>query len=108
MNRLALLAVLSLAACGTDSTLTIDNASSYALAEINLSPEDSTSWGADLLGSDVLLPGEALEVSGIQCGTYDIRIIDEDLDECILPSVDLCVDNAIWRISDLELAACQF
>lgn len=113
MSRLALIALVC-AACGTtdegtlDSTLTIDNESSYGFAEINLSPEDSETWGADLLGSDVLLPGEILEVSGVACGVYDIRIVDEDLDECILPAVDLCLENAVWRIDDLELAACQF
>jgi len=65
-------------------------------------------WGADLLGADILEPGDVLQTTGIECDTYDIRIIDEDGDECILDTVDLCVDDAVWSIDDLELAACQF
>ena len=116
MKRLALVSLIALAGLGAcaddssdlDSTLTIENESSYSFAEINLSPEDSVSWGADLLGADILAPGEVLEVSGVACDVYDIRVIDDEGDECILTSVDLCLDNAVWRIDDVELAACQF
>ena len=110
---LAILAAAAVAACGTEdpdtsSSLMIDNDSSYTLIEINLSPTTQVSWGADLLGNDVLEPGDVLELSGIECGSYDIRVVDEDSDECILDTVDLCLDNAVWRIDDLELAACAF
>ena len=114
MKRLAIL-TLMLAACatddgggGADSTLTIDNDSSYTLIEINLSPTTSISWGPDLLGSDVLAPGEVFEASGIACDTYDIRVVDDTNDECILDSVDLCLDNAVWHIDNAELAICAF
>jgi hypothetical protein len=116
VKRLALVSLLALGALGAcsddgsdlDSTLTIENESSYAFAEINLSPEDSTNWGSDLLGADILEPGELLEVSGVACDVYDIRIVDDEGDECVLASVDLCLDNAVWSIDDAELAACQF
>lgn len=109
MNRLAAIGVLALAACGGDSsTLTIENQSSFSFVEINLAAIDSTSFGPDLLGNDVLAPGEVLELSNIACGVYDIRITDEDGDQCILDTVDLCRDNALWQIDDGELAACQF
>ena len=114
MKRLAALC-FALAACGTsddggnvDSTLTIDNDSSYTLIEINLSPTTSVSWGPDLLGSDVLAPGEVFEAHGIDCNTYDIRVVDDTNDECILDSVDLCLDNAVWRLDNTELAICAF
>jgi hypothetical protein len=118
VKRLAILSLLALGtlgACATDdgtgdldSTLTIENESSYAFAEIYLSPEDSVNWGSDLLGADILAPGEVLELSGVACDIYDIRIVDDEGDECVLTSVDLCLDNAVWSIDDAELAACQF
>ncbi len=109
----SLLALTTFGACADDgsaldSTLTIENESSYAFAEINLSPEDSVAWGNDLLGADILFPGEILQVTGVACDVYDIRIVDDEGDECVLSSVDLCLDNAVWRIDDVELAACQF
>jgi len=104
--------VLALAGCGSSgdggSTLTIDNESSYTLIEINLSPTASADWGPDLLGSEVLDPGETFEASGIECDIYDIRVVDDDNDECILDSVDLCLDDSVWTIDDAELAACAF
>lgn len=118
MKRLALVSLFALAglgACATDdeggsldSTLSIHNESSYSFAEIYLSPEDAASWGSDLLGADILAPGEVLELSGVACDVYDIRVVDDEGDECVLSSVDLCLDNAVWRIDDSELAACQF
>lgn len=115
MNRAGLLFVLALgtAACGADdpsldSSLVIENDSSYTIVEINMSPTTQIAWGADLLGADVLEPGDVLELSQIQCGTYDIRIVDDTTDECILDTVDLCLDNAVWRIDDVELASCGF
>ena len=113
MKRLAALCLV-VAACaaeddgGGDSSLTIDNDSSFTLIEINLSPTTSISWGPDLLGADVLAPGEVFEASGIECGLYDIRVVDDTNDECILDSVDLCLDNAVWRIDNAELAICAF
>ncbi|MGE0396834.1 MAG: hypothetical protein AB7T06_08965 [Kofleriaceae bacterium] len=116
MNRLVLASILALGGLGActddgsdlDSTLTIENESSYAFAEIYLSPEDAASWGNDLLGADILAPGEVLELSGITCDVYDIRIVDDEGDDCVLASVDLCLDDAVWSIDDAELAACQF
>lgn len=112
MKRLALVALVALAACGTDpdtdSTLTIENRSSFTFIAIHLSPTTSVSWGPDLLGSEVMAPGDKLELRDIACDAYDIRVVDEDNDECILDSVDLCLDNAVWRIDDAELAACSF
>ena len=121
MKRLALILAIGLAACasddnggggggggGGDSSLTINNDSSYSLIGIYLSPTTSVSWGNDLLGSEILIPGEVFEVSGIDCDTYDIRVVDEDNDECILDAVDLCLDNAVWHIDNAELGSCGF
>jgi hypothetical protein len=109
MRRFAILAVL-LAACASEedlsSTLTIENDSSFSFVEINLAAVDSPTFGPDLLGADTLDPGDVLELSNVPCDTYDIRITDEDGDQCILDTVDLCLDNAVWRIDDTELAIC--
>lgn len=109
-----LLAGLLSAGCGDEvvdasdlqSTLTIENDSDYAFIEMYLSPVDASSWGPDLLGSDILSPGEAIEIGGIDCDNYDIRVIDEDLDECIIDDVDICLTNDTWVIDNLILSVC--
>jgi hypothetical protein len=100
-------AVALLGACGGgDSSLTIRNSSSFAIIEINLSSVDDADWGPDLLGAEILEPGDVLELSEIDCGDYDIRIIDEDGDECVLSAVELCFNDAVWNITDTDLAVC--
>ena len=95
-----------LASCGGDSTLTIHNDSSYALYEINVSPVGAMTWGPDLLAGDALLPGESVEIYDIDCDYYDVRLVDEDSAECIIEDVDLCFDDEVWSIDDLQLAVC--
>jgi hypothetical protein len=104
-----LAAIAALAAgCAGDSTFTIENRSTFTLSEINLAPVDSLTWGEDLLGGDMLFPGETLHVDLIDCDTYDVRVEDEAGRECILVDLDLCFDDALWVISDAELASCAF
>ena len=104
---LAALVALATAACSADSTLTVRNDSSFTIVEINLSPEGESTWGADLLGGDVLAPGDALEVSAIECDVYDLRVVDELDSECIVLGVDLCFDDAVWALDDADFAACD-
>lgn len=89
-----------------DAKLTIENDSSFAFVEINLSPVDAETWGADILASDILYPGESFEISGIECDYYDIRVVDEDFDECIVQEVDLCLTDEEWVIDDVMLSIC--
>ena len=98
--------LLSATGCGGDSTLTIHNDSSFDIYEVYLAPIDSIEWGPDLLGGNVLDSGETLEIVDIDCDTYDIMLVDEDGDDCILEDVDLCLDDAVWQLDDISLAIC--
>jgi hypothetical protein len=107
---------LTLGACGSEeddpidlnSTLVIENSSDFAFVEINLSSVDNVSWGSDLLGSDILFPGESVEIGGIECDDYDIRVVDEDNDECIVENIDLCLTDESWVIDNAVLFGCAF
>ena len=110
---LALALVLALAAtpacvAGGDSSFTVANESSYVLEEVNLSPEGAFSWGRNLLGGDVLFPGEALTVDFVDCDYYDARVIDNTNLECVLYGLDLCFDDALWVIDNRTLDNCAF
>jgi hypothetical protein len=103
------LLVTALAACGGgDSSLTITNDSSYTLLEINLAAIDDPNWGPDLLGAEVLDPGDSLVITEIDCDTYDVRVVDDTNAECVLTELDLCFDDAVWFIDDFDLALCGF
>lgn len=91
-----------------DSTLTIQNNSSVSIYEIYISSVDSQVWGADQLGSDTLDPGDVVEFSEIDCDVYDMKVVDEEGDECVLTDIDFCVDDDVWIMTDADLIACQF
>jgi hypothetical protein len=87
------------------SLLRIDNESSLELYEIYVTPIDATTWGPDLLGGDILFPGESFTVE-VGCDFYDAMVVDEFGTECVIESLDLCGDSAIWDITNAVLSAC--
>jgi hypothetical protein len=60
---------------------------------------DTVSWGPNLLGGDFLAPGEEMTI-GVDCDYYDARLIDEDNVECRVYDLDLCLNDAYWRIDN--------
>ena len=101
------LAPLAAANAASKSSVTIHNGSSWAIHELYLSPSDQDAWGPDQLGSEIIESDGRYTLNGIPCDEYDVRLVDEDGDECVVREVDLCGDNATWRITDEDLLACQ-
>lgn len=89
------------------SKVTVENKSHYAIHHFFLSPAHDTHWGEDLLGTDILEPGETLEVKKIECDSYDLKLEDEDGDDCIVEDIDLCLEDADWELTDKDLLSCQ-
>ena len=92
---------------GEDSSLTIENESNFALAEIRVTRDTSSSWGPNILAGDILLPGESLTVL-LDCDVYDALVVDEDGFGCELLGLDLCFDDAVWVITNRTLDNCDF
>lgn len=108
VTLLAVLAGGAADAARSDSEVTMVNRSSWDIYEIYLSPVEDDEWGDDLLEDDVLVSGDSVLIYDIPCGDYDILLVDEDADECILEGVGLCGDSEEWVIRDRQLLACQF
>jgi hypothetical protein len=90
-----------------DSTLTVSNDSSFFIDEIHLAEVSDPSWGPDLVGGS-LAPGEDVTIVDIDCGTYDVLVVDETGVECELQNFDLCFDDGLWVIDDVTLDTCAF
>jgi hypothetical protein len=90
-----------------DSTLTVSNRSSYWLDEIHLAHVNDPSWGPDLVDGS-LAPGEDITIFGIECGRYDVLVVDETGVECELANLDLCFDDGAWVVDDFTLDVCAF
>lgn len=82
------------------------NQSSWEIHEIYFSPAKQKSWGEDHLEDEVLQKGDSLTLTGVTRGKWDVRVVDEDGDQCVLE--DVRIDGADkWVITDKELLACQ-
>jgi hypothetical protein len=90
----------------SDGTITIDNASSYVLSEVRVTPVHSSSWGPNLLSS-ALYPDQRLTVS-VACDTYDVLISDQYARDCTLGAIDLCFSDQLWVIDNVTLRTCAF
>lgn len=109
---LAAVAVLSTGCIITtddgDSDLTIFNESNYYLIQIQLAEVNDRTWGPNLLGRDDLPPGGSLTIVDIECGRYDVLIVDELGTACELIDLGLCFDSADWFITDATLDSCDW
>lgn len=101
---LASVAALALAVgCGSDSdtlpatSLLVANESDFAIVELYITETDNPDYGPNLLGFDVLLPGEELFVP-LRCDFYDVLLIDEDGVDCELFDIDMCLNEATFII----------
>lgn len=109
-SLLAILLATAAAGCVAsdgDSTFTVANRSSYFIEEIHLAEVSDPNWGPDLIVG-ALAPGEDLIVTRIECGTYDILVVDETGVDCELQNIELCFDNDSWVIDDVTLDVCAF
>jgi hypothetical protein len=88
-----------------DSSLTVINESSFFIDELYIAEVSDPNWGPDLVGD--LAPGEEVTII-LDCGTYDVLVVDETGVECELANVDLCFDDDAWVITDVTLDVCAF
>jgi hypothetical protein len=89
------------------SAVTVLNQSDWEIHYLYLSPTDENDWGPDQLSSEVIDTNDSFVLTDIPCDTYDVRIVDEDDDECIVRKVKLCGDSERWVITSRDLLACQ-
>jgi hypothetical protein len=75
-----------------DNVLTIENDSRYFLDEIYIADNGDIDWGPNLAPSDGLGPGEAMDVE-LDCGTYDLLVIDNTGADCDEFGLDLCLGD---------------
>lgn len=85
--------------------LTVINSSDYVVHHLHVSPSQSRSWGPDQLGKETIGRAERFTVRNIPDGTYDLKLVDEDEDECIVENVE--VSGAMtWMLTDTVIENC--
>lgn len=86
----------------------IVNNSDWDIHGLFLSPTHKDTWGTDQLGDEVIKHGGgSYTLHSIPCGHYDIKVVDEDGDACVIEDVIMCKDHTHWEITNKELANCE-
>ena len=98
---------LATPAFAAKATVKVINQSKWEIHHIFLSASAEDEWGPDQLDDEILTKGDSLTLTGIDCDLYDIKVVDEDGDECIIEEVDLCNDESYWKITDKDLLECE-
>jgi hypothetical protein len=77
----------------------VNNTSGVVIAHLYVAPTDSNSWEEDVLGKDVLGPGESWKITfskfdgdGGKC-LYDVKAIAKEGQESVLYKLNLCETN---------------
>jgi hypothetical protein len=78
---------------------TLINNTSQVITEVYVSASNQTDWGEDVLGRDVLMPGENVDIA-FQRFTpgdclYDVKVITESGAEGELGQVNLCETTTV-------------
>jgi hypothetical protein len=105
MTALALPA--SAAAAPDNSVIHIKNKSDWEIHHLFISPTDQDNWGPDQLGKQVIAVGGSFELHKVPCDTWDVRIVDEDGDECVISNVNICASKEGWVITNDALLDCE-
>jgi hypothetical protein len=101
MAGLAMLVGTPSRALADPRDFTLINGSQVTIREVYVSASDVQSWHADILGDDVLAPGEQLNVTfsstdgeAEKC-LYDIRVVGVNGAEGTMTGVDLCTTTTV-------------
>ena len=105
----AALSTFATSAFAAPVSVEFQNTSDWTIQHIYLSSTATKEWGPDQLGdkdSDVIASGGKFTLNQIEPGKYDMKIVDEDGDECVLSSLKLG-ENKVVDISNENLLNCQ-
>lgn len=104
---LVAIVLVALPVAAKNANVKIVNKTEWTLHHFFLSSTEDEEWGPDQLGEHVVGTNESFTLTGVPCDTYDVRLIDEEGDECIVTEVDICGGSEQWVITSEDLAQCE-
>jgi hypothetical protein len=104
---LVLTTTMAMSGVEQKSDVTVVNKSDWDIHHFFLSPAEQNEWGPDQLGDEVIGTGDSFRLTGVPCDEFDVRLVDEDGDECVVLGVDICGSSEQWEIESSDLLECQ-
>lgn len=87
-----------------DYYVDITNRTGYTIMYMYVSPEHSSSWEEDVLGSEVLRDGarRRVNLNGYRSPVFDIKLVDSDGDSYTFWKVDVSRRDITVTLDDLD------
>ena len=85
------------------------NLTHMRISEFYLAPPGTTTWGPNQAKNDkdgVADPDERLTITGVQSGSYDVKLADKDGRTCLVHNVKVEVGQ-IFSIDEKDLTSCN-
>ena len=90
-------------AAKSKARIKVINQSKWEIHHLFLSSTSEEKWGPDQLGDEVIGKDESFTILGIPCDDYDVKIVDEEGDACVVAEVDICGTNHQWILNSGDL-----
>jgi hypothetical protein len=103
------LTLASSAAFSQDRPTRFWNLTHGRISEFYLAPPGTTNWGPNQAKNDkdgVVDPDERLRITGVQSGSYDIKLTDLDGRTCMVKNVKV-ETGQIFSIDEKDLTGCS-
>jgi hypothetical protein len=105
---LAVVGAVCFATAAFAGNFEITNGTDKNVHHLYLSPASQDSWGPDQLGNghdDVIDAGGKFTLTGVEDGTYDVKLTLEDGTACVAKGVAFEGDME-WKIDEEMVASC--
>ena len=89
----AVVATTVMATAQGKQDFTLVNKTGLTISEFYVSPSDDDEWGEDVLGRDVLMHNDKIDISFARkekACKWDLKIVDEEGDSVVWNNFDLC------------------
>jgi len=105
---LASVALLTLIAPASAFDLVVVNEASFStIHKLYLAPAKSNAWGEDKLQNQTVVENGRFTVRDISAGAYDVKIIDDDDESCIVAEININKNEEL-RLTDEMMLQCAF
>ena len=101
----ACVALLLSTAAASAYDLVLINTSEYVIEHLYVSPAKAGNWGNDQIAGHTVKKDEKFTLRNIPGGVYDLKVIDEDEEECVVHNIELDADKT-WTFTDKYLDEC--
>jgi hypothetical protein len=84
----------------------VNEANFSIIHKLYIAPAKSKKWSEDKLQNQTVAKNGRFTISDLPGGAYDLKIIDDDDDTCIITNINID-QNKEWKLTDKIILTCE-